>query len=237
MFVKSDSTTEGNWIGKYGSLGNDVIGGAASLPSYATITPSSKSNWTWAASTSDPRALQKPGGIGRIAAGWYSSTTFKVDVNLTDGQVHDLELYFVDWDGTSRNEQVQISNEATGTVLDTETVASFHTGVYLQWAVSGNVLITIKRTGGVNAVLSGLFLDPVIVGSQAMAVVSGPRQPASAQAAGIGGDGGLAFAEIGTLDLSGDDTQPHRLEGFISARRQCGLGCPEDQEIDTDRYR
>jgi hypothetical protein len=31
--------------------------------------------------------------------------------------------------------------------------------VYLDYAVSGNVVITITRQGGVNAVLSGLFLD------------------------------------------------------------------------------
>ena len=55
---------------------------------------------------------------------------------------------------------MQISNAATGAVLDTETISSFSSGVYLEWAVSGNVLITITRQAGANAVLSGLFLDP-----------------------------------------------------------------------------
>ena len=82
-------------------------------------------------------------------------------MNLTDGQTHDLELYFLDWDGTDRGEQVTISNAATGAVLDTETVSSFHSGVYLEWAVSGNVLITITKLSGANAVLSGLFFDPL----------------------------------------------------------------------------
>ena len=49
-------------------------------------------------------ALQNPGGSGRIAACWYSASSFTVNVNLTDGQLHDLELYFVDWDSTSRSE-------------------------------------------------------------------------------------------------------------------------------------
>jgi hypothetical protein len=81
-----------------------------------------------------------------------------VDVNLSDGKTHDLELYFLDWDTNARSEQIQISNAATGTVLDTETISSFHSGVYLDWSVSGNLVITITKTGGANAVLSGLFI-------------------------------------------------------------------------------
>ena len=60
-----------------------------------------------------------------------SLRSFTVDVNLADGQTHDLELYFLDWDSKGRSEQVQISNAATGTVLATETISSFSNGVYL----------------------------------------------------------------------------------------------------------
>ena len=111
-----------------------------------------------------PRALQDAGGTGRIAACWYAPTSFTVAVNLTDGQAHDLELYFFDYDGSkTRSEQVQISNASTGAVLDTESISSFSSGVYLEWAVKGNILITITCKGGPNAVLSGLFLDPASV--------------------------------------------------------------------------
>jgi hypothetical protein len=159
-FLKDDATTQGTWIGTYGAQGYDVIGDPASLPSYAGITPSGQSSWTWASSTTDTRGLQNPGGSGRIAATWYSSSSFKVDVNLGDGQVHDLELYLVDWDSTSRAETVTISDASSGTVLSTQSVSSFHGGVYLDYAVSGNIVITFTRTAGANAVLSGLFLDP-----------------------------------------------------------------------------
>ena len=142
-FLKQDRTTEGNWINTYGTQGYEVIGNATSLPSYATVTPSGQTTYTWTTSTTDPRALQNAGGTGRIAAAWYSYTSFTVDVDFTDGKPHDLELYFVDWDSTTRSEQVQISNASTGAVLDTETVSSFHSGVYDNWRVSGNVVITI----------------------------------------------------------------------------------------------
>ena len=159
-FLQQDTTTQGTWINTYGTQGYEVIGNATSLPSYATVTPSGQTTYTWTTSTTDPRALQQAGGTGRIAAAWDSATSFTVDVNLSDGNTHNLELYFVDWDSTARSEQVQISNASTGAVLDTETVSSFHSGVYVNWLVRGNVVITITRLTGANAVLSGLFIDP-----------------------------------------------------------------------------
>ena len=60
--VKTDTTTEGTWIGSYGTQGYDLINSSSSLPSYATVTPTGDLSWTWAASTTDPRALQVAGG-------------------------------------------------------------------------------------------------------------------------------------------------------------------------------
>ncbi len=78
---------------------------------------------------------------------------------MSDGQTHTLELYFLDWDNDRRSESVTLSDADTGTVLDTETVSSFQSGVYLDWSVSGNILITIRSLSSANAVLSGLFFD------------------------------------------------------------------------------
>ncbi len=159
-FLKKDATTQGNWINTYGTEGYNVIQDAASYPSYATVTSTGQTAHTWAISTTDVRALQNPGGSGRIAATWYSASSFTIDVGFTDGQAHDLELYFLDWDSIARSEQVQISDAASGMVLDTESVSSFHGGVYLDWQVSGHVVIKITKITGGNAVLSGLFFDP-----------------------------------------------------------------------------
>ena len=80
-----------------------------------------------------------------------------MDVNLRDDQVHGLELYLLDWDNAGRAEQVQISDATTGAVLSTQSVSSFQSGLYLDYAVSGHVVITIT---GYGPVLNGLFLDP-----------------------------------------------------------------------------
>jgi hypothetical protein len=160
-FVASDPATQGSWQGVYGSNGYNVLGDRASYPAYASVTASGQSSFTWAASTSDPRALQKASDpTSHVAACWYSGTSFTVDVNLTDGQAHRMALHFLDWDGMARIGQVRISDPSTGAVLDTRTVSSFRSGSYLAYTVSGHFVISITKQGGPNAVLSGIFFDP-----------------------------------------------------------------------------
>ncbi len=203
----TDTSTQGNWIGTYGSQGSDVIGDAAALPSYATVTQSSALSYTWSTSTTDPRALQNPSGNGRIAACWYSSTGFTVNVDLTDGQAHDLDLYLIDWDSTVRNEQVQITNATTGAFLASAVVSSFHSGVYLDWSVSGNILITFINGGAINAVISGLFFGPAMSNAASVARSPSLHQAVARPTEEIGIDESPATVALGTLDFSGGDTQ------------------------------
>ena len=51
--LRDDSTTSGNWIGAYGTQGYDILGGASSLPSYASITPSGALSYTWSTTSTD----------------------------------------------------------------------------------------------------------------------------------------------------------------------------------------
>ena len=124
-FLQQDTTTQGTWIGTYGAQGYDIVSGPVSLPSGDTVTPAGQSTYTWTTTSTDPRALQVPGSSNRVAAVWYSSTSFTVDVNLGDGLAHNLELYFDDWDNKGRAETVQISDAGTGKVLDTQTISAF----------------------------------------------------------------------------------------------------------------
>ncbi len=158
--VKSDATTEGNWQNAYGSQGHDIVSGTVSLPSYATVSTAGAATYTWTTTSSDTRALQTPGSNNRVAAAWYSGGSFTINLNLTDGQAHDIALYAVDWDSKGRSEQIQISSAATNAILDTETISSFSSGVYLQWNVTGNVIITVTTLAGPNALVNGLFFDP-----------------------------------------------------------------------------
>ena len=163
-FVGTDSTTRGNWAP---TDGYQVIGGSASLPAYATVTPSGHGTTTWTANTSDPRApLVTPGSAStaRTASCWYGDS-FTVDVNLTDGQTHKVSLYLLDWDGSdTRAERVDVLDAATGTVLDSRAASSFSGGKYLTWSLTGHVQFRVTRTANDNAIVSAIeFGDPVTV--------------------------------------------------------------------------
>ena len=149
-FNGKDSTTEGSWIGVYGSQGYNVINATngVNYPSYATVTPAGNTAYTWAANTNALPALEiPPSGTSRIAAAWYASTSFTVDVNLTDGQSHNIELYLLDYNTTAAASRSSSPMPTPMPSWILETVSSFHTGVYLSWTISGNVLITITNNG------------------------------------------------------------------------------------------
>ena len=160
-FVRSDTTTAGTWKGNYGSQGYVVAGDQASYPAYApTVQVSGGTLFYWAWSTTDPRGLQKAlNPNDRLQAGWYSPTSFTVDVPITDTAVHQVALYMADYDYTTRRQIVDVLDSG-GAVLNSQALtSSFHGGVYLVWNVSGSVKFRITSTGTYNGVLSGIFFQ------------------------------------------------------------------------------
>ena len=169
-FVAADTSTQGSWHGVYGTDGYSVANDSQSIPSYASFAVQNQGNYTWAGSTTDPRALQTGSGTGRIAATWYLSGTFSFDVNLSDGKLHRFALYAVDWDTTLRAETIQVVDANSNAVLDTRTLSSFSNGVYLVWNLSGHVKINVIWTGGNNAVVSGVFFGGASGATEAVSV-------------------------------------------------------------------
>ena len=158
-FVGVDATTQGNWRGVYGADGYNVVNDTASYPGYVTVTPSGVTPFTWAASTTDVRALEKASSsTGRIAATWYNDSSFLIDLAFKDAAQHQVTIYCLDWSSTSRAETIEIL-DANGAVLNTQTMADFHNGKYLVWQLSGHVQIRFTRAAGFNAVAAGLFFS------------------------------------------------------------------------------
>jgi hypothetical protein len=157
-FVGQDLTTRGDWQPAYGADGYSLAQGPAALPAYAQVALGEQFNWVWAASTTDPRALQKPGQADRLAACWYGYG-FTVDVNLTDGQEHEVGLYLVDWDRRGRAARVEVLDTGTGAVMHTQTVSGYADGLYLVYRLGGHVRVRLTPVNSVNVVLSGLFFD------------------------------------------------------------------------------
>jgi hypothetical protein len=164
QFLNQDTTTQGNWIGAYGTQGYDIAGGPVSLPNYASITTVGALTWTSAPNSDYPGALQVPGTSNHIAAVWYSTTSFTINVDLTDGQTHDLALYAADYNSYGRSEQIQVMSADTGAILDTQTISNFFQGVYLNWVVSGDLVIKVTNLATdpskLTAIVNGIFVDP-----------------------------------------------------------------------------
>jgi hypothetical protein len=157
----ADTTTIGNWRGKYGADGYNVIGKAVLYPAYAqVVASSSKQDWIWNDPTSDSRALTTPDGSSRVAGCWYSSTGFDIDLNFTDGKTHRLAAYFLDWDYAGRSEKLELLDATTGTVLQTLNLSGFSGGVYHIWDLKGHLKLRVTKVAGPNAVVNGLFFQP-----------------------------------------------------------------------------
>jgi hypothetical protein len=159
-YLATDTATQGNWLNVYGADGSTIPGDITRTVSYATITPGAKGDWTWANPTTDVRGLLRSNGASRQASCWYASTApITFDVNITDGLVHKMSIYMVDWDKYGRVESVEIIDTATGKVLDTRTGITSLGGTYVSWDIKGKVTVRITKTAGYNTVISGIFFD------------------------------------------------------------------------------
>ncbi len=157
-YIGFDTATQGTWTPTYGGEGYIIGNDVTHAPAYAAVSLTGASVWTWAASTSDPRALQTARGSStRIASTYYASNSFTINVNLRDGNTHRIAVYLLDWDAGSRAETISILDAGTQAVLNSQTFSGFQNGVYASWDVKGNVIIQARLTGGENAVLAGIF--------------------------------------------------------------------------------
>ena len=199
-FVGADSTTQGTWTNAYGMEGYQVIGASSSLPGYALVAASGQTLFVWADPTTDPRApLKNPRTPDRIAATWYASTVFTVDLNLTDTNVHRVSLYLLDWDNSGRAETITLLDAATGNTLDTQSASNFGNGRYYSWDIRGHVSINLTRTAGFNSVLMGIFFGG---GSLAPVQLSRPASSAGTFGLRLNGQAGSRFVIDATSDFS-----------------------------------
>jgi len=157
-FVQMDTTTAGSWKGVYGTEGFHIINDVSNYPSYVTVTPPDKGTWTWAASTNDPRGLQKSASsTDRLAACWYAASYLNIGFAFNDQKTHQVAIYLLDWDYIyNRTQRVEVVDEDNN-ILDSRSIASFAGGRYLVWNLSGRVTIRIASTNPINGVVSGIF--------------------------------------------------------------------------------
>ncbi|HWB54659.1 MAG TPA: S8 family peptidase [Tepidisphaeraceae bacterium] len=171
LFLKSDTYTQGNWQGfgagdTYGTIGAYIAGESTSFPAGVTITGGSTvvyADGTRAADRNAAALQQIADPSQRIEAGQTSATSLDVELNLTSPTR--VTLYLADYNNQKRQEKVEVIDPATGDSLSgqyPQIVSNFRDGEYLTYQLTGQVDLRITRQAGPNAILSGVFLDPVI---------------------------------------------------------------------------
>jgi hypothetical protein len=178
-FQKQDATTRGSWVGVYGKEGyaladspNNVISSTPFPPLTGLTLPPNEYSYPIKGDGRDLEDPTKPPG-SFIAAVWYNTDYFEIDLQFTDFQPHQLAVYCATWDGKKRTQLVTIldGDNPGGAPLNQQQLQDtvppiFDTGVYLVWQVSGHVILRLTNDTTDNptswsAVASGLFFDKV----------------------------------------------------------------------------
>ncbi len=201
-YLGTDTATRGNWKGVYGMDGYTLANDGTSLPAYATLQQFGSASWTWAFSTTDPRALLRAASNDRFAATWYG-TTMDAVINLTDGQAHRVSAYFLDLDSRGRAVVIEALDAGTGTVLDTRAFTDISVGRYVSWSLRGRIVLRIRGTAGPNTVYSALFFDtpgaqPPPPSSGSAATFRGTDTATAGSWKGVFGAGGYLLANDGS---------------------------------------
>ena len=96
--------------------------------------------------------------LRRAACRYGQAVSFSLDLG---GAPRRLSIYCIDWDNTGRQMEVLLSGTDSGNELVRQTIGSFTQGRWLTWTASGCITAEITRARGNNAVLSGVFVDPL----------------------------------------------------------------------------
>jgi hypothetical protein len=161
LVMPVSNTPQGNWVGVYGSVGYDLAGWEGSASDLSSLPNVSLSltqgvRYRWIANTGEVRALEAPNGLTRNAAVYTYPSQVRVQLTFSTAYNGSIELYALDWDKQGRRETITVNDQTAALSSD------FSQGAWVSFRVSvasgGTVTITVDKTAGINAVLSGIFL-------------------------------------------------------------------------------
>ena len=236
FFFGSDVTTLGNWKPRFGADGWWLPNDSTNLPAYASFDPGGATSTTLLAASTDPSCLQQAAGNGRYLAGWSSPTNFCFDLNLSDGQNHQVAFYFWDWDQSGRQQRVEILDAVTTQLLDQRVLGNFTNGQWWSWQINGHVKIRFTNLAGPNCLVNAFAFgtgaaaafvgeDPVtqgnwpsVYGSDGEYIIGDTSQPPAY------GDVGIANATPTNWLASTADVRAPALSGSTNRNLAAWLG-------------
>jgi titin len=155
---------QGSWVGAYGAGGYalfDWTGSSdlVSLPQSSLVLDQG-SRYLWSSGTTSVQALQSPDTTTRHAACTYDANQIRLHLTFSTAYSGTIHVYALDWDTTARRETITV-NDGSGPQtanLTTDFSQGAWVNVPINVAAGGTVTVTVTRTAGLNAVLSGVFL-------------------------------------------------------------------------------
>jgi hypothetical protein len=159
--IAVSTAPQGNWVGVHGSKGYALAAwnGSSDLLSMpeATLSLLEGARDRWSPATADARALQSPNKSTRVAATYFDSGQIRAKLSFSKAFTGNIELYALDWDKRGRRETITVNNQTA--LLSSD----FSAGAWVAFPVSvsagGTATVTVDQSAGVNAVLSGIFLE------------------------------------------------------------------------------
>jgi hypothetical protein len=88
--------------------------------------------------------------------------SFPVDIQLKEDRPYRVALYFVDWDRRKRELGVEMFDlESKEIIAPVQVLRDYENGAYLVYEYDKSSRFRIGHIRGGNAILSGIFFDPV----------------------------------------------------------------------------
>ena len=223
------SAPEGSWVNSVGSAGYDLagwdgsVGDLSYLPGASSVVEQG-TRYQWAANTTDTRALQSPDGLGRAAGAYYDPQPDPAQAELL-GRLHRQPAPLRSRLGLDRPPRDDLSGWPDRGAV--RLVPQRRLGFAARSASppAATVTITVDRTAGPNAVLSGIFLGDA--GSPP--AIAAPSSPQGSWVGAHGSSGYDLAAWNGASDLSSIDRrvrEPGEGQPLRVGRRRLKMSAP-----------
>jgi len=169
--VGIDTSTRGNWIGKYGSEGLMIPFATTNYPSYVTVAANNATPVLTLANSNDrPESLLRPDGQSRLlsecASEWRNTYrgTMELNFRFKDSWVHRVSIYMVDYHGGTRTGRLEVYDPYFDQILKSVNFANYTNGQYITLELRNFADVRITPTDSANVTsFSGLFFETPIL--------------------------------------------------------------------------
>ena len=166
-YAGNDEKTNGNWIGRYGSIGYDIFKPPPEFPDNIFVLYKYATNDTnheiVRADNIDIRALQEDTGDGRYIPVVYDRLAIYIEIAVINGVKRKVSLYFLDCLKTGVEQRISVVNMLNDEEVYSTVIKDFYNGIYITFELCGLYRIHIRNTftvrNNTDALLNGIFFD------------------------------------------------------------------------------